>query len=308
MKILVTGGAGFIASHIVDAYIEEGHEVFVIDDLSTGKKENINAKAKFYECDMCTKSAQNIIREIRPDILNHHAAQIDLRKSVKNPLHDIDVNVKALIGLLEVGKDVGLKKVILASTGGAIYGEQVSFPATESHSTNPASPYGINKLMCEKYLYYYEKQYGIPFVALRYSNVYGPRQNAQGEAGVIAIFINKMLKKQQPVIFGDGKQTRDFVYIDDVVKANVLVLGSNFYSSYNVGTGVETSVNNIFDVIKKEIGSSFERQYLDINIYEQKRSLISSGRFIEEVGWAPSVSIVDGIFNTINWFKSNTHK
>lgn len=304
MKILVTGGAGFIGSHIVDAYIDDGHEVIVVDNLSTGRTENINPNARFYECDVCSPAARKIIEKECPDVLNHHAAQIDVRVSVSNPVDDIKVNVMGLVGLLEAGRNTGLKKVIFASSGGTVYGEQRVFPATEAHPTWPGSPYGLNKLMCEKYLYYYQQQYTIPYVALRYANIYGPRQNPHGEAGVVAIFLNKMLAGEQPIINGDGKQTRDYVYVKDVVEANCLALNNNdAVGSYNIGTSVETDVNTIFRTLGELTSSSCEEVHGSAKSGEQQRSSISSMRIERELGWKTKTSLAEGMKQTVEWFR-----
>ena len=304
MKILVTGGAGFIASHVVDAYIDGGHEVIVIDNLSTGRKENLHGKAKFYECDICSPEVRKIIGNEKLDLINHHAAQIDVRKSTADPLFDIDVNVKGFVGLLEAAKDCDVKKVILASTGGAIYGEQDYYPADENHPTNPISPYGINKLVSEKYLHYYKNQYGIDYAVLRYANVYGSRQNAHGEAGVVAIFASRMLDGGQPIINGDGRQTRDYVYVGDVVKVNLLVLNEEASGIYNVGTGVETDVNAVFRALRELTGSNCEEKHIPTKPGEQARSVIGSARLESEFDWKPETSLADGMNNTVEWFKN----
>lgn len=304
MKILVTGGAGFIGSHIVDAYIKEGHDVIIIDDLSNGRKENLNPKAKFYKTDICSKKVVNILKTEKPELLNHHAAQIDVRHSVNNPINDIEVNVTGLVKLVESGKEYGLKKIILASSGGTVYGEQKEFPATEEHPTWPISPYGLNKLMSEKYLYYFRKQYGLSYAALRYANVYGPRQNPHGEAGVIAIFINALLNGKQPIINGDGMQTRDYIFIDDVVSANIKALNHNICGSFNIGTGIQTDVKEIFSKIKNILNINFAEKHGPAKEGEQLQSSISPKLFEKETGWKINVSLDDGLEKTTKWFKN----
>ena len=242
MKIAVTGGAGFIASHIVDAYIDQGHEVHVIDDFSTGRKENVNPKAIVYNLDIADRDAAALIGEIKPDALNHHAAQMDLRRSVEDPLLDARINIMGFVNLLEACKDAGVKKVIFASSGGAVYGDKEPIPADEEHLTEPMSPYGVSKKTGELYLAYYHAAFGMPYVALRYSNVYGPRQSSKGEAGVVAIFISQLLSGKSPLINGDGKQTRDYVFVGDVVKANVAALESEYTGPLNIGTGKDSSL------------------------------------------------------------------
>lgn len=305
MKILVTGGAGFIGSHVVDAYIEDGHDVVIIDDLSTGKTENINKKARFYRCDICSPEVYEIFEKEHPEILNHHAAQIDVRRSINDPLFDLKVNVGGLINLLEAGRKSGLKKTIFASSGGTVYGEQEEFPAKEDHPMRPISPYGLNKLACEQYLYFYEKVYGIRWAALRYANVYGPRQNPHGEAGVIAIFINKMLSGEAPLINGDGKQTRDYIFVKDVVKANTAVLAARMSGPYNVGTGIETDVNTIFHVIRELLSAKCEEKHGPAKSGEQLRSSILPHRLSVEFGGFTTTEFKDGLIETVRWFEKN---
>ena len=306
MKILVTGGAGFIGSHIVDAYIHEGHEVVVLDDLSTGKRENLNPKAKFYEMDIGDSKILNVFEKEKPEILNHHAAQIDVRKSVADPVFDCKINVVGFLNLMEAARKSGVKKVIFASSGGVVYGEQKEFPAVEDHPTNPISPYGVAKLMSEKYLYYYYVQYGISYVAFRYANVYGPRQNPHGEAGVVAIFINRMLAEEQPVINGTGKQTRDYVYVKDVAELNLRALRSNASDSFNVGTGVETDVNKLFEILRELLGSRCEEKHVPEKHGEQARSSIVSKKIKTIMSYEPETQLADGLKKTAKWFKEGT--
>jgi UDP-glucose 4-epimerase len=221
VKILVTGGAGFIGSHIADAYVQQGHDVVILDDLSSGSKGNINPGATFVHLDIRDKGVADLFRSEQFDVVNHHAAQMDVRRSVSDPQYDASINVLGGLNILENASRHKVKKVIFSSTGGAIYGEQDYFPADELHPLRPLSPYGITKLCTEKYLFYYKEVHGMDHVVLRYANVYGPRQNPHGEAGVVAIFASKLLRGEQPVINGDGKQTRDYTFVGDVVKANL---------------------------------------------------------------------------------------
>ena len=308
MKILVTGGAGFIGSHIVDAYIKDGHQVLIIDNLSTGRQDNINPEARFFEVDICSDEARQIVEKERPDILNHHAAQVDLRKSISDPLKDIKTDVAGFVGLMEASQKAGVKKIIYASTGGAIYGEQDEFPASELHPERPLSPYGINKLTGEKYLYYYHKQYGISYVALRYANVYGPRQSPLGEAGVVSVFTNRMLSGKQPIINGDGKQTRDYVFVHDVASANLLALQDAAFGAYNVGTSIETDVVTLFKMLKKLTGSDCDEVYGPANPGEQLRSSISAAKITKELGWKITTSLEEGLKKTIEWFGTNVQR
>ncbi len=305
MKICVTGGAGFIGSHIVDRLIEKGYDVTVIDNLSTGRIENINKKAKFIELDINQEGLHNIFEQEKFEIVYHQAAQMNVRFSVDNPKEDAITNIIGSINLYEACKNSGVKKIIFASSGGTIYGEQVQFPADEEHPTNPCSPYGIAKLANEKYLFYYNNSYGIKTVSLRYGNVYGPRQNPKGEAGVVAIFIGKMLAGEQPVINGDGLITRDYIYIDDVVEANMKALDEKIDGIYNVGTGIETNVNTIFHKLKNLTGANCEEYHGPAKIGEQRRSVISYNKLKNECGWKPKVTFDEGLIRTVEYFKQN---
>lgn len=300
-KILITGGAGFIGSHIQDAYIKKGHKVVVVDNLTTGSKKNLNPKAKFYKVDITSPQIKTIIRKEKPDIINHHAAQIDVRKSVADPVWDAKVNILGIINLLEAAREIKLKKFIFASSGGAIYGDTDIIPTPETHLEQPASPYGIGKLTSEKYLHYYNLQYGLPCVALRYANVYGPRQNSKGEAGVVAIFADKFLAGDRPVIYGDGKQTRDYVFVYDVVRANALALRAAT-GVYNIGTGVETNVNQISEKIAKAMGVKITAKHGPAKLGEQKRSCIDWSLAKKVLKWEPLVDVNEGIKKTVRWF------
>jgi len=304
-KILVTGGAGFIGSHIVDRLINEGYEVVIVDDLSAGKTENINKNAKFYKLDIQAPELEAIFKKVRPDYVNHHAAQIDVRRSVSDPVFDAKINVLGTINILQNCVKYKVKKIIFASSGGAIYGEQEIFPAPETHPLKPISPYGITKLIGEHYLYYYKTVYGLDYAALRYANVYGPRQDPFGEAGVVAIFIQKMLRGEQPLINGDGKQTRDFVYVGDVVQANISAMTDNISDSiFNIGTGIETSVNQIFNNLKKIVNVSIEEMHGPPKQGEQRRSVIDITKSKKILHWEPKVSIIDGLKKTCDYFEA----
>lgn len=307
MKILVTGGAGFIGSHIVDKYIDAGHEVVVIDNLSTGRIENVNPDARLIDIDITSKSVRDIFIQEKFDILNHHAAQVDVRTSVRDPLFDLKQNILGSVNLYEAAKDSGVKKIIFASSGGTVYGEQTSFPADESHYTQPVSPYGITKLTNEKYLHYYFVEYGIKHVILRYTNVYGPRQNPHGECGVVAIFINKMLNGEQPVINGDGKITRDYVYVGDVATANLIALNDNTEGIYNICTGIEQDVNYIFNTLKMHTGSGCKELHGPSKPGEQLRSVCTFKKINKTHGWKPGMNISDGLALTVESFRKNLH-
>jgi UDP-glucose 4-epimerase len=308
LKILVTGGAGFIASHVTDAFIAEGHDVFVLDNLSSGFKENINPKATFINADIGDKNLSELFEKERFDIIDHHAAQMDVRKSVKDPAFDATVNILGTINLLQNAVNTGVKKVIFASTGGAIYGEQDYFPADEKHPMAPLSPYGISKLSVEKYLYFYSVQYKLNYTILRYANIYGPRQNPHGEAGVVAIFSTRLLNDEQPVINGSGEQTRDYVYVGDVVKANLFALYDTDNNIYNVGTSIETNVNQLFHILNTVSGKNKEEKHGPAAPGEQMRSVITSDKLFARSGWRPSTPLEEGLARTVEFFKSKLNK
>lgn len=304
MKILVTGGAGFIGSHIVDAYIELGHSVVVVDDLSTGFMENLNPKATFYKMDIRDFEAmKELFEKEKPVVVNHHAAQIDVRKSLRDFIFDADVNIIGSLNLLKLSLDYGVKKFIFASTGGAIYGEPLYIPADEKHPALPLSAYGAAKLAVETYLNVIYKNFSLPYIALRYANVYGPRQNPLGEAGVVAIFTNKMVKGERPTIFGDGEQTRDFVYIKDVVSANIIALETDIVGVYNIGTGKRTSVNEVFRKIKELIGEEIEPIYAEERKGEVKHIALDASLAERELGWRPKYDFDTGLRETIDFYK-----
>jgi UDP-glucose 4-epimerase len=307
MKILVTGGAGFIGSHLVDELIKEKHKVVVLDNLSTGRKENINSKALFYKADLLNfKKVESIFEKEKPAVIFHYAAQIDVRKSTEDPVFDAKTNILAGFNLVKTAHKYKVKKIIFASTGGAIYGDTEKRPTSEMEKEWPLSPYGIAKLTMDKFLFYYREVHGLNFTSLRYGNVYGPRQNPHGEAGVVAIFINKMLAGIQPVINGDGKQTRDYVYAGDVVGANMAAL-KNFDKSgiYNVGTGREIDVNYLFGEINKSFGNKFKEKHGPAKIGEQKTSCLSYAKIKKDFGWKPEMKFEDGIKKTVElWSKT----
>jgi UDP-glucose 4-epimerase len=305
MKILVTGGAGFIASQVADAFINEGNEVHVLDNLSTGFEKNINKKAHFIKSDISSTSILEIFSKEKFDVVNHHAAQIDVRKSVNDPIFDANTNILGTINLLQACIKTGVKKFMFASTGGAVYGEPEYFPADEKHPTNPVSPYGITKLAIEKYLFFYKNEYDLNHTILRYANVYGPRQNPFGEAGVVAIFTNKLLENENPIINGEGIQTRDYVFVEDVVKSNVITLSSDTSNIFNVGTEIETSVNQLFEKLNRISGDVAIEKHGPAPKGEQLRSVITSDKLFKEFKWRPSVKIEEGLKKTFDSFKTN---
>lgn len=304
MRILVTGGAGFIGSHIADALLEDGNTVDIIDNLSTGSKNNVPAEAGFYEMSIGDAEVATLLDKSKFDIICHHAAQIDVRISVSNPADDLVNDVAASVTLFETAVKAGVKHIIFASSGGAIYGEQEYFPADEEHPIQPSSPYGLNKRIIEQYLDYYYRLHGIGVCSLRYANVYGPRQNSKSEAGVIAIFTNNMLHNKEILINGSGEQSRDFVYISDIVAANIAAINNKFIGTVNIGTGIETSVNKIFDSIKKLTGSNQDKIHGLAKKGEQFRSVLACNKAKKELSWKPEHSLQTGLIQTVDYFKS----
>ncbi|MBI4400415.1 MAG: SDR family oxidoreductase [Nitrospirae bacterium] len=304
MKILVTGGAGFIGSHLVDRLVQEGHEVVVVDNLSTGKRKNLNRAASFYKLDIQSSRMERVFRNERPLLVMHLAAQMDVRRSVEDPIFDAQANILGTLNLLEQAVRHGTRKVIFASSGGAIYGEQEIFPAPESHPTRPLSPYGISKLTGEQYLAYYERVSGIQYVSLRYGNVYGPRQDPEGEAGVVAIFTQKMLNGEQPVINGNGRQTRDFVFVEDVVEAHLAVMGKEVQGVYNVGTGQEITINDLFRLLADLANPGCKELHGPAKKGEQIRSVVDPGKLRHELGWEPRTPLREGLRKTVEFFRS----
>jgi UDP-glucose 4-epimerase len=303
VNILVTGGAGFIGSHVVDAYVAEGHKVVVVDDLSSGVRENLNPKAEFYQIDIRSKEIQQVFQRHSFHVVNHHAAQMDVRRSVADPQFDASVNVVGGLNIFEAARASGVRKIIFSSTGGAIYGEQDYFPADEEHPVRPLSPYGITKFVTEKYLSYYKEVHGIEHVILRYANIYGPRQNPHGEAGVVAIFAKKMLRGEKPIINGDGKQTRDYTYVGDVVKANLLALRYTGSNVFNIGTGIETDVTQLFQILRGLLNPTCPEEHGPPKVGEQLRSVITSAKIQRELGWIPSIGVAEGLKMTAEFFK-----
>jgi UDP-glucose 4-epimerase len=304
VKILVTGGAGFIGSHVVDAFLKAGHEVVVVDDLSTGRRSNLNPGAKFYQVDIRSPQLADVFMDERPDIVDHHAAQMDVRRSVEDPLFDADVNVLGSIKVIEQARMTGVKRFIYISTGGAVYGEPEYLPCGEDHPVNPICPYGASKHTVEHYLYMYQEMYGLEYVVLRYPNVYGPRQDPHGEAGVVAIFTGQMLNGEQVVINGDGHQERDFVFVEDCAGANLLALdakGSN--SIYNLGFGRGTSINEIYTHLKKITGYANTAKRGPEKAGETRRIYLDASHARDELGWVPTIGLEQGLEKTVDYFR-----
>jgi UDP-glucose 4-epimerase len=308
MKVLITGGAGFIGSNVADKLIDMGHNVAIVDNLTTGKRDNINKKGTFYEYDIREKDLISVFKKVMPDIVIHNAAQLSVRLSVEDPLYDSSVNVLGGLNVFNCSSRCAVKKVIFASSGGTVYGEQEKFPADESHGTNPISPYGVAKLASEKYLNYFNNAYGLKYTALRYANIYGPRQDPLGEAGVVAIFANKLLNGESPVINGDGSQTRDYVFVSDVVAANIKAIESDFIGCINISTGTETTVNELFNILKTSSGNKdLNELHGPAKPGEQYRSVLGNGLAKKVLGWEPDISITKGLEMTYKWFKDNSN-
>jgi len=303
MKILVTGGAGFIGSHVVDRYVELGHEVTVIDNLSTGFEKNLNAKAKFFKADIRElEKIYEIVSDFKPDVINHHAALAEVTKSVEDPSDTLAVNVMGTANVLLAGGKASIKHFIFSSTGGAIYGDPVHLPADESCKPAPLSPYGLSKLLGENIIEFYARIYGLTYTIFRYSNVYGPRQNPGGEAGVVAIFTNLIKSGARPTIFGDGSKTRDYVYVGDIVSANELALDTTENNLLNLGWGKEISDKEIFDAIASALNFSKDSIYAPFREGEVSKISLDSTKARKILGWVPKVNITEGINITTKYY------
>jgi UDP-glucose 4-epimerase len=304
MRVLVTGGAGFIASHVVDAYVERGDEVTVVDDLSSGRRENVNPKARLIVADLRDQATIDALRARKFEIVNHHAAQIDVRVSVADPAADAELNVVATLRLFQAMVDDGVRKIVFASSGGAAYGEPVYAPQDEQHPLAPLSPYGCAKLAIDQYLGFFRAVHGIRAVSLRYANVYGPRQRKDGEAGVVAIFAGALLDGQTARINGSGDQTRDYVFVEDVVRANMAASQAEVDGIFNVGTGVETSVNEIYAAIARALGIQRHAERGPAKPGEQLRSVLDGTKLRKLAGLPQPVALSDGLATTVEWLRS----
>ena len=317
MKILITGGAGFIGSNVADGYIEQGHNVVIVDNLLSGKKENINRKAAFYEVDIRSQEIEKIIAKEKPEIINHHAAQISVPDSVENPCFDADINVKGFLNVLEASRKNGVRKIIFSSSGGAIYGEADQYPTTENYLPKPLSPYAISKLASEFYLFYYYYQWGLTYTILRYSNIYGPRQVPYGEAGVVAIFMNRLMKNLACTVYYFQNNPlgmyRDYCFVGDVVKANISALNQKENNIFNIGTGKGNPTMNLFWMIFNEI-KKFKPD-LDPFLWEPKQKLARLGdinksclevtKARNKLGWKSQTSLIKGIKATLEWYQKS---
>jgi UDP-glucose 4-epimerase len=305
MKVLVTGGAGFIGSHVVDALIQEGHAVAVVDDLSTGKQHNVDARTHFYLVDLRDADALTQVFDAeQPEVIFHQAAKADVRESMEKPVLYADVNILGSLNLLEQARRTGAKKFIYASTGGAVYGEPEELPVTEDHPVNPLDPYGASKHHVEHYLYLYNANFHLPFTVLRYPNVYGPRQNPFGEAGVIAIFAYKMLRGERPTINGSGEKERDFVYVGDVARANLLAMHKGDNEIFNIGSGHGINIKTVYEKLKEIIKTASDPHYGPDKPGEVNKIYLDSTKAQKELGWEPEVSLEDGLRKTVEYFRT----
>ena len=299
---LVTGGAGFIGSHIVDALIRRRIKVYVVDDLSSGNTKNVNPNAHFTKLSIVSPQMVTYLKKLKPDVIFHCAAQVNLRNSLIDPQHDAHVNIIGTINIVHTAGQIGVKKIIYSSTGGALYPETAKMPASESVPPQPSSPYGISKRSAEMYIHYTYQIHGLSYVTLRYANVYGPRQNAKGEAGVISIFAEQMAKGMPVTIFGTGKQTRDYVFVEDVVRANMLAMNKALVGEFNIGTGRETSVNTLFKKIKSMTGYQMPARFTPAIQGEMMRSSLNAKKARLALDWEPKTRLDDGLNKTIKWF------
>ena len=304
MRILVTGGAGFIASHVSDRLLSLGQQVAIVDNLSTGKRENVPAAAKFYEIDIRDRGLDKVFEAESPQIVVHHAAHANVTESVRNPGYDASVNIGGSINLLECCVRHHVERVVYASTGGALYGEACYLPADETHPIDPVSPYGVSKHGVEQYLYAYQQNHGLKYVVLRYPNVYGPRQDAHGEAGVVAIFSQQLLSGQTPTIFGDGSKTRDYCYVADIVDANVLALSSEHTGTYNLGRGIEISDLEVFETVQEAVGSHVEPLFAAVRPGEVEHIALDATKAEKELGWRWKVDLVNGVAMAVEFYRA----
>ena len=305
MKVLVTGGAGFIASHLVDRLVAEGHRVVVVDNLSAGRRENVNPKALFYEVDICDAvSLEEVFEKEKPEVVDHHAAHVNVRKSVEMPAYDANINILGSLNLCELSKQYQIKKFIYVSTGGAVYGEPKVLPVKETCPVEPLSQYGVSKHTVEHYLYIFHKLYGLNFTILRYPNVYGPRQSPHGEAGVVAIFSELLLQNIRPTIFGDGSKTRDYVYVDDIINANMIVLNNVGNGEiYNLGWGKEISDLEVFHTVRRALASDIEPIFGEKRPGEIDHISLDSSKAMEKLTWNPKVTFGEGIKLTTQYYQ-----
>ncbi|HOJ22347.1 MAG TPA: NAD-dependent epimerase/dehydratase family protein [Armatimonadota bacterium] len=307
MKVLVTGGAGFIGSHVVDRLIADGHQVVVVDDLSNGKRENLNPAATFYQMDIQDPALADLFEKEKPEIVNHHAAQMDVRRAVEDPVFDARVNILGFLNVLENCVRHQVRKVIFISSGGAVYGEPEQLPAEETHPIRPITPYGVTKYTGEKYLYFYRAVHKLDYTVLRYANVYGPRQDPHGEAGVVAIFIGLLARGETPTVFRypDGEMLRDYVFVRDVVEANIAAMSRGSGQEFNIGTGRGTSVSDLLAAVQRVMGTDIEPRYGAARPGEIRQTYLAIERAARLLDWRPKVSLEQGLYETAEWFRQH---
>ncbi len=306
MKILVTGGAGFIASHLSDRLLALGHQVAIVDNLVTGKRENLPGGAVFYETDICDQDLHRVFRVERPELVIHHAAHIDVTRSVREPAYDASINILGSLNLLECCREHRVRKIMYAGTGGALFGEPSYLPVDEDHPIDPISPYGVSKHTVEHYLFAYHANHGLDYIVLRYPNVYGPRQDPHGEAGVVAIFSLQLLTGQQPVIFGDGTKTRDYCYVADIVEANIIALNSPACGVYNLGRGIEVSDLEVFETVRAAVGSDTEPVFAAVRPGEVEHIALDASKAGRELGWIWKVGLNEGVAEAVDFYRRQT--
>jgi UDP-glucose 4-epimerase len=306
LRILVTGGAGFIASHVSDRLLALGHQVVIVDNLATGKRENLPPSATFYETDIRDQDLHSLFAKARPEVVIHHAAHIDVTRSVREPTYDASINILGSLNLLECCREYGVRKIIYAGTGGALFGEPSYLPVDEDHPIDPISPYGVSKHTVEHYLFAYSANHGIDYIVLRYPNVYGPRQDPHGEAGVVAIFALQLLTGRQPVIFGDGTKTRDYCYVADIAEANVIALNSAATGVYNLGRGIEVSDLQVFETVRAAVGSDTEPVFAAVRPGEVEHIALDSSKAGRELGWTWKVGLNEGVAEAVDFYRRQT--
>jgi UDP-glucose 4-epimerase len=308
LKVLVTGGAGFIASHVAERFLALGHVVAIVDNLATGKRENLPQGASFYQVDIASPELESVFAEVQPEIVSHHAAHIDVRRSVTDPMYDASVNVLGTLNLLECSRRAGVRKLVYAGTGGALFGEAEYLPADEAHPINPISPYGVSKHTVEHYLFAYGVTAGLDYTVLRYPNVYGPRQDPHGEAGVVAIFSLQFLRGEQPRIFGDGGKTRDYCFVSDIAEANVLALDKGSGGLFNLGWGREVSDLQIFEAVRDAVGVEMEPAFAPARPGEVEHVSLDAGRARQELGWQPRVTLEEGVKEAVRFYRKQVEE
>jgi UDP-glucose 4-epimerase len=308
VKILVTGGAGFIASHVSDSFLALGHEVCIVDNFASGKRENLPADAAFYEADIRDENLADVFKAEKPDVVVHHAAHIEVTRSVREPAYDASINILGSLNLFECCRAYGVKKIVYAGTGGALVGEPVYIPVDEAHPIDPLAPYGVSKHTVEHYLYTYKANHGIDYTVLRYPNVYGPRQDPHGEAGVVAIFSLMMLAGQQPTIFGDGSKTRDYCYVGDIAAANMLALNSPLSGVYNLGRGIEVTDLEVFEAVRAAVGSDMDPRYAPVRPGEVEHIALDASKARRELGWDWKVDFKDGVARAVDFYREQVKR